>query len=265
MKWAVISDVHANAEALEAVLASIERENVDDILCLGDIVGYGASPNEVVRMLRSAEAKCIVGNHDRAAIGLKDPSDFGRMAKRAIGWTKRELCDDSRAYLASLPMIRKHGGEVLLFHGALHPAPNDDLHLSNPVRIQKTMTALRVGGYGVRVGLFGHTHWPGVWRERGGVIDAVAPGDTVQIDDGAHYLINPGSVGQPRDGDERSSFAIFDTAERTLRFVRVEYDRTLAMAKAARAGLVANPSPIARARARAAQMVTSALSALRHG
>jgi predicted phosphodiesterase len=262
LKWAVVSDVHANAEALRAVLAEIEAQNVDDILCLGDIVGYGASPNEVVRMLRAVGAKCIAGNHDRAAIGVKDPSDFGRMAKRAIGWTKRELCDESRAFLASLPMIRKHGDEVLLFHGALHPVLNDDLHLSNPARIQKSITALRLGGYGVRVGLFGHTHWPGVWRERDGVLDVVT-GETVQIDDGAHYLINPGSVGQPRDGDERASFAIFDTGERTSRFVRVDYNRTMAMAKAARAGLVDRPSPIARARARAAQMVTAALAMLR--
>jgi predicted phosphodiesterase len=264
LKWAVISDVHASAEALSAVLAKIEKENVDDILCLGDIVGYGASPNEVVRMLRSSGAKCIAGNHDRAAVGAKDPSNFGRTAKRAIGWTQRVLSDDSRAFLASLPMTLEHGGRVLLFHGALHPAPNDDLHLSNLVRIQKTMTALRLGGYGVQVGLFGHTHWPGVWRERDGDF-GVASGETVQIDDGAHYLVNPGSVGQPRDGDERASFAILDTGEQTLRFVRVEYDRTLAMAKAARAGLVDRPSTLARARARAAALVTTALGVLREG
>lgn len=264
MKWAVVSDLHANAEALGAVLARAEAEGVDEILCLGDIVGYGASPNEVVRMVQGAGATCIAGNHDRAAVGVKDASDFGRVAKRAIAWTQRVLDDASHAFLASLPMIRKHEGRVLLFHGALHPAPNDDLHLSNPLRVQKTMTALQRGGYGVPVGLFGHTHWPGIWREQGGAFEVLS-GETLPIDDGAHYLINPGSVGQPRDGDERAAFAILDTDARTLRFVRVEYDRALAMAKAARAGLLEKQSPLARARARAAELVTSALGVLREG
>ncbi len=265
MKWAVISDLHANVEALGAVLAKIEAEGVDEILCLGDIVGYGASPNEVVRLVRQSGARCIAGNHDRAAVGVKDPSDFGRNAKRAIAWTARVLDDESHSFLASLPMIRTHEDRVLLFHGALHPAPNDDLHLSNPLRVQKTMTALRLGGYGVPVGLFGHTHWPGIWREKDGVFDVLTGAETVQIDDGAHYLINPGSVGQPRDGDERAAFAIFDTGEQTLRFVKVEYDRALAMAKVERAGLVDRPSPLARARTRAAALWTTALGVLREG
>ncbi|MDI1447686.1 metallophosphoesterase family protein [Polyangium sp. 6x1] len=232
MKYAVVSDVHANLEALSAVIAAIDVERVDAILCLGDVVGYGANPNECARMLVSAGAKSVVGNHDRAALGLRDTVHFGWKAEQAMQWTRRLLGGATRDWLASLPLVRKASPELLLFHAALHPTPNDELHLSSLSRLEKSLRALQEGGYGARIGLFGHTHHAGAWRARGGAFGP-APGDLVKLDDGAHYLINPGSVGQSRDGDPRAAFAILDMDHGAVWFRRVEYDTTLAMAKVA--------------------------------
>lgn len=232
MRYAVVSDVHANIEALEAVLAAADAERVDVILCLGDVVGYGANPNECARLLAAAGAKSVVGNHDRAALGLRDTANFGRKAREAMRWTRRLLGEASHDWLASLPLIRRVSPEVLLFHAALHPTPNDELHLSSLSRLEKSLRALCEGGYGARLGLFGHTHHAGAWRARDGAFGP-APGELVKLDDGAHYLINPGSVGQSRDGDPRAAFAILDLNEGLVRFRRVPYDTTLAMAKVA--------------------------------
>ncbi|MDI1434734.1 metallophosphoesterase family protein [Polyangium sorediatum] len=232
MKYAVVSDVHANVEALSAVIAAIDVERVDAILCLGDVVGYGANPNECARMLASAGAKGVVGNHDRAALGLRDTAHFGLQAQQAMRWTRRLLGGPPRDWLASLPLVRKVSSELLLFHAALHPMPNDELHLSSLSRLEKSLRALQEGGYGARIGLFGHTHHAGAWRARGGAFGP-APGDMVKLDDGAHYLINPGSVGQSRDGDPRAAFAILDMDQGAVWFRRVAYDTTLAMAKVA--------------------------------
>lgn len=232
MRYALVSDIHANLEALEAVLAAIDRERVDRILCLGDVVGYGASPNECVKWLAVVGAMCVAGNHDRAAIGLRDTSTFGRAARRAMTWTRRLLTAPSHDYLAALPLVRTMPGGVLLFHAALHPSPNDELHLSTLPRIEQSLRALRDDFEGARVGLFGHTHRPGAFRARGGAFGP-APGERVLLDEGAHYLVNPGSVGQPRDGDPRASFAILDTGARCVKFCRTNYDAALAMAKLA--------------------------------
>lgn len=232
MKYAVLSDVHANLEALSAVLAAVDVERVDTILCLGDVVGYGANPNECARLLASAGAKCVVGNHDRAALGLRDTANFGRKAEQAMRWTRRMLGGAAHEWLASLPLLRKASSELLLFHAALHPVPNDDLHLSSLSRLEKSLRALQEGGYGARLGLFGHTHHAGAWRARGGAFGP-APGEMVKLDGGAHYLINPGSVGQSRDDDPRAAFAILDMDEGVVWFRRVEYDTTLSMAKVA--------------------------------
>jgi predicted phosphodiesterase len=232
MRYAVVSDVHANLEALEAVLAAIDVERVDAILCTGDVVGYGASPNECARMLAAAGAKCVVGNHDRAALGLRDTANFGRKAREAMAWTQRLLGGAAHDWLAQLPLVRKVSPEILLFHAALHPQPNDDLHLSSLPRLEKSLRALRGGGYGAWLGLFGHTHHAGVWRARGGAFGP-ASGELVKLDEGAHYLINAGSVGQSRDGDPRASFAILDLGEGVVQFRRVPYDTTLALAKVA--------------------------------
>jgi predicted phosphodiesterase len=241
VKYAVISDLHANAEALSAVLACIERDGVDEILCLGDIVGYAASPNECVRLLRATGARSIAGNHDRAAAGVKDLVDFGERARRAIAWTRTHLTEDNLEFLRGLPSTLLTEERLFLVHGALHPAPNDDLHLSTPARVARSLAELATGRFGAKLCFFGHTHRPAVYSYRGGRAHPLQ-GPTHVLADDAHYLVNPGSVGESRDGDVRAAYALFDTRERRLELRRIEYDVSSAERRRRAHGLADAPA-----------------------
>ncbi len=255
MRYAVIADVHANLEALDAVLDAARERGADRIVCAGNIVGYNADPNAVVARLREASAICIAGNHDRVAAGLAEPTHFGAVARRAVLWTRVHLSAESRAFLASLPLQAVVDGSFLVFHGALTPSPDPDLHMSSDARISRSIQALRDGPWQVRLAFFGHTHRRAVheahgeaWRSR--------EASMIELFSGAHYLVNPGSVGQPRDGDPRAAFALLEVGgpgreagadpgsePSRVRFFRVPFDSAACMAKAARAGLLPEPRP----------------------
>lgn len=240
MIYAVISDLHANLEALRAVLGAIDHGPADTIVCLGDIVGYNANPNECVELLRRSGARSIVGNHDRAAIGVKDASDFGTLGRRAIRWTRSVLTGESARFLASLPTELSVDGRFFAVHGALHPEPNDDLHLSTEARVTKSLHALATGRFGSNVCFFGHTHRAVVWELRRGQVRCHT-GSELELLPHAHYLINPGSVGQPRDGDQRAAYALYDAERRSVRFCRVTYDFEAAESRTRAMGLLDEP------------------------
>ena len=242
MKYAVLADVHANLEALDAVLAAARDLGADRIVCAGDVVGYHADPDACVERLRAASAVCVAGNHDRVAALLAEPVRFGDEARRAVLWTQAHISAESRAFLSKLPLTAVVDGRFLLFHGALHPAPDPDVYLSNHARVSRSIEALRDGPWGVRVAFFGHTHQRAVYEARRGDRRSLE-GEMIELSGAARYLINPGSVGQPRDGDPRAAFALFDTDAGTVRFCRVPFDAAACLAKAAREGLV----PAARA------------------
>jgi predicted phosphodiesterase len=256
MRYAVLADVHGNLEALSAVLDSARSAGAQRFVCAGDLVGYHADPDACVERLRAVAAVCVAGNHDRVAAGIAEPHRFGAAARRAVLWTREHLAPASRAYLAGLPLHRVVDGRFLLVHAALHPTPNADLHLSSHARIARSIEALRDGPWGVSLAFFGHTHRAvvheasgGAFRSRGGEMQELS----LSIP-GAHYLVNPGSVGQPRDGDPRAAFALLDVdgdheGAFTLRFRRVAFDAGACHAKAARAGLEASASPLTRLRA----------------
>ena len=237
MRYAILSDVHANLEALTAVLEDARARGAERIVCAGDLVGYHADPEACVALLRARDAVCVAGNHDRVAAGLADPRDFGDLARRTAGWTRDHLGDESRAFLGSLPIARVVDARFLLVHGALHPRPNADLHLSSSARVRRSIEALEGGPHGVRLAFFGHTHRAAVHGRRASA--RAVEGGTVQLFVGEACLVNPGSVGQPRDGDPRAAYAIFDAEARAVSFVRVPFDRDACLAKAARAGLLA--------------------------
>jgi diadenosine tetraphosphatase ApaH/serine/threonine PP2A family protein phosphatase len=241
MRCAILSDVHANVEALEAVLSSEAVRSADAVVCLGDLVGYYASPNECVELIRRHASSCIAGNHDLAAIGLLDYTDFGRAARLAIDWTRSELTAENRDYLASLPLTETIGSDFMCVHGALHPSPNATLHLSNEARVDASFEQLRSGSFPCRTCFFGHTHRPVVYRHDG-QRSSVLPGGTFELCTSEYHLVNPGSVGQPRDRDPRAAFAVYDTATRELRFERVVFDRAACLARARAAGLLLPPS-----------------------
>jgi predicted phosphodiesterase len=215
MRLAVLSDIHANLAALDAVRDDLPE--VDEVWALGDIVGYGPQPNEVIARLQEMGARSVMGNHDGAAIGEVDVSWFNPDAARAITWTAGVVDANARAYLASLPEVRREG-ELTAVHGS----PRDPTweYISSP-----GIAAACLASFETRLCLHGHTHVPIVFRADEGRMDVVPaePGDPLSVQ-GGRLLVNPGSVGQPRDGNPASSYAVIDTEVETVQFRRVRYD-----------------------------------------
>jgi len=246
MRYAVLSDVHANLEALTAVLRRLNMLAVDRIVCLGDIVGYHADPRACLELLRASGAHLIAGNHDRAATGKKDPSDFGFAARRAVLWTQGKLEEADRRFLDGLPVFDHLDGFAIV-HAALHPEPNEDLHLSTRSRVDRSLAALASGRFDARVCFFGHTHRPVAHELRDNRYVSHSADRIVPLAPDGVYLVNPGSVGQPRDGDQRAAFLVYDTRAQTIAFHRVAYDRAACLRKARSAGLLHRETPFARA------------------
>ena len=234
MRALVISDLHSNAEALRAVMARVRRKKFDHIICLGDFVGYGAQPNQVLDVMRTLRGRklYIRGNHDRVASGLDDANGFNQAAKAAALWTRDHLSAPNRRFLRDLtvgPLI--HRG-VMLCHGSPY---DEDEYVFN-VHHAAQILAL----FDTPLILFGHTHLPAVFS-----IDAdqnvrgfaVRDELTVKLDPQQRYLINPGSVGQPRDRNPDSACVILDTDKRTVQFFRIAYDVKKTQSTILKAGL----------------------------
>jgi predicted phosphodiesterase len=242
VRYAVISDVHANLEALDAVCRRLDTARVDRVICLGDTVGYHAHPNECVARIRARCDVVIAGNHDRAAAGVLDPVEFGRVARRAIAWTRGVLAPAHAAYLARLPGLASLDARTCVVHAALAPEPNDQLHMSSRQRVAQNLDAL--ARRNERLCWFGHTHRPVVHTWHAGRI-ASRPGvDTVELDSETRYLVNPGSVGQSRDADPRAAFAICD--DERIQFMRVDFDVRVTRRAAEAQGLLAQPGVVRR-------------------
>lgn len=219
MRIAVLSDIHANLPALEAVVSDLPP--VDQVWVLGDTVGYGPQPNEVITTLQAMGARSVLGNHDGAAIGTVDANQFNPDAKRAIEWTAEVVDANARAYIAALPEVRRDGNLT-----AVHGSPRDP--------IWEYITSIGIAAanfehFDTRLCLFGHTHVPVVYRAVDGAVEGVPgmPGDQLRLG-GERTLLNPGSVGQPRDGMPDAAYALLETApgsaDDLVEFRRVRYD-----------------------------------------
>jgi predicted phosphodiesterase len=232
MRTAVISDIHANLEALQAVLTRIEVLRVDEIVCLGDIVGYNADANECVDIVRTMKIRCVLGNHDACAAGLEEPDGFNPVARRAVLWTRAELTDENSLFLRKLPREQRVG-DIFLFHGSIHDTNRYILYMNDAA---DNFTLLDGMGIFLRVGFFGHTHVRAVlyYYQRAVSVDLASD---LKLAEEKRYLINPGSVGQPRDGDPRASFLVYDADDHRVTFNRVEYDVHACQGKIIRAGL----------------------------
>lgn len=239
MKLAILSDVHANLEALRATLQAIATQDVDRIVCLGDIVGYHADPEACVALIRESGALCVVGSHDRAAAGLITTEGFSATAALAADWTSRQLDAETLDYLASLPLQLTLEDHLVAVHGALLPGGGcDTTRLNNEARRRVSFDALAAHPSGARACAFGHTHDLGVYEFQDGT-ERILSGDQVQLRGDALYLINPGNVGQPRGiRDRRATYMTFDTDRQTVAIHRVAYEFTAPLAKARRAGLM---------------------------
>jgi len=232
MRIAVLSDVHANLIALDAVLA--DAGSIDAVWHLGDIVGYGPDPDGVVARLHSIGATGVRGNHDAAAVGGREIEWFNPEARRAMEWTREVISADTRSWLAALPE-RRTDGDFSLVHGSPRD-PTWEYILSAPVA-RASLAVLAT-----RHGLHGHTHVPMAWRSEGSWVEAVDPRSVAILElDERPTLLNPGSVGQPRDGDPRASWALLDTSEATIAWRRVDYDIPTVQEQMVDAGL---PRPL---------------------
>lgn len=218
MRIAVLSDIHSNLPALEAVLADLPA--VDQVWVLGDIVGYGPQPNEVIATLQAMGARSVLGNHDGAAIGIVDARYFNPDARTAIEWTAGVVDTNARAYIGTLPEIRRDG-EITAVHGS----PRDPIweYITGP-----GIAAENLEAFDTKLCLFGHTHVPVAYRVSEGRMEATAglPGVSIALD-GGRSLTNPGSVGQPRDGLPDAAYALLDVSDGVasgIEFRRVRYE-----------------------------------------
>ena len=234
MRYAVISDIHANLEALEAVLKEIHRIGADEIVSLGDLVGYNANPNECVQVLRERDIPTLMGNHDAAACGQGDPVDFNPIAKAAILWTKEALKPEHREFLERQPEQRPLGEKARLVHGSLR---HRDHYLLSRFDMTENISRMRLEKPELQILFFGHTHYQvAVSCEEDDTLSLIST-QRFTIRDNTSYLINPGSVGQPRDQDPRSAFLLYDEETRVVEFIRIPYNINACANKVLSAGL----------------------------
>jgi len=219
MRYAIIADIHSNLAAFTAVLDDIERRGgVEEVWCLGDVVGYGPDPHQCIELLRQYNHICVAGNHDWAAIGKVDTSDFNPDAAAACHWTARQLSPEDIRYLESLPLVVQRGDFTLV-----HGSPRDPIweYLLSTGSARQNFAYFQS-----QFCLIGHSHVPLVfeYNETGACLFSEFPADSVLTLAENRLMINPGGVGQPRDGDPRASYAIYDNEARSITHYRIPYD-----------------------------------------
>jgi diadenosine tetraphosphatase ApaH/serine/threonine PP2A family protein phosphatase len=229
MRYAVISDIHSNLEALQEVFNDIERQHVDSILCLGDIVGYGANPNECVALLRERAHTIVAGNHDYAAVDLTPIEVFNPYARSATEWTQKNLNATSAEFLRALPLSKQVDGVRLV-----HATPRDPEQWRYILHPSEAATEL--AGMEETLCFIGHSHLPGVF-ERNGRSSRLRSFGPLTLEGAGRYLVNVGSVGQPRDGNPDAAYVVFDTESASVELHRVPYDIATARSKILAAGL----------------------------
>lgn len=236
MRVAVISDIHANLPALEAVLEAIDGAGIEEIWCLGDVLGYGAEPDECADLVRERCAICLVGNHDLAVFGILDIAAFSEAAAEAVAWTRENVSESSLAPLRELEPAGERGGI-----GLFHASPRDPVW---EYVLSAEQADACLDTQPTRIGLIGHSHVSLYFTrpsddDGGGeeIRGSQASDDTLLDLSTGQWLINPGSVGQPRDGDSRAAWLELDTGEQLARFHRSRYDIDRAAASIVAAGL----------------------------
>ena len=229
MRYAILSDIHGNLEALRAVLADCAA-GADAVLCLGDTVGYGAEPLACVELVAERAEAVVGGNHEHAVAGRLDLAWFNRYARAAAEWTREQLDDDHRAYLGALPLVREVAEATLVHASPAQPEEWDYL-----VSAEDGFAAF--AHFATRWCFVGHSHVPGAWS-----LGSSGPEHHPEVvrlpqERGRRYIVNVGSVGQPRDRDPRAAYAVWDVEAGHVEIRRVTYDVTAARRKIVAAGL----------------------------
>ena len=238
MRYFILSDIHSNVEALEACIQRAKEAGYERVLCCGDLVGYGPNPVEAIDIMRTLNAVTIRGNHDRVAAGLDEAAQFNSHARRAVYWTRAVLPQPYREYLENLPVGPLDIDEdAQLVHGAI---THEDDYIFTEVDANENFPLAKK-----HLTFFGHSHFPVVFSADGAGNSILATSYefdefvAVKCESGKKLFVNPGSVGQPRDGDPRASFAIWDQDRARIEFYRVEYDVTRTQQKMREAQLPA--------------------------
>jgi len=221
MRYLVFTDIHGNLESFLALFKFIQRKEIDYYLFLGDLVGYGASPNEIIQKIQTLKPISLIrGNHDKAVCGLDSIDTFNPIAASAIYWTKQNLKKKNMDYLSRL----KKGPIIIHDHITLcHGAPFDeDYYIFGEFDAAEAFKYIRTP-----LCFFGHTHFPYVYTEKDDLVEGtflLGNSNEIKLEKGVKYLINPGSVGQPRDRNPRASCAIYDSNVKRIKFFRLDYD-----------------------------------------
>lgn len=221
MRYLIFADIHGNHEAFLAVLKFIQKKKIDHYIFLGDLVGYGASPNEIIQKIQTLKPLSMIrGNHDKAVCGLDSIETFNPIAASAIHWTKERILKKNINFLCRLRTGPQFIEDTITI---CHGAPFDeDYYIFGEFDAAEAFDHIKT-----TLCFFGHTHFPFVYSEKENMVEGLfMEGDSneIKLEKGARYLINPGSVGQPRDRNPRAACAIYDSEARTLKFYRLEYN-----------------------------------------
>jgi diadenosine tetraphosphatase ApaH/serine/threonine PP2A family protein phosphatase len=231
LRYLFFSDIHSNLEALEAVLEHAASSRFDAMVCLGDHIGYGANPNEVVeRILTLPNLGSVLGNHDAAVIEPETEDFFNAVARAGIFYSKDHVDSSSMQYLKNLPLVHDFQGDFI----AVHSSPYRPESWGYVLDTEEAADAFQV--MWKPLAFVGHSHFPVIFKEGGGMLPFL-PNQRITLNSDEKYIINVGSVGQPRDGDPRSAYVIYDEAERIVEIFRVDYDMGRASQKILEAGL----------------------------
>lgn len=230
MRYGIFSDIHSNWEALEAVLESLKKEDIDRYLCGGDLVGYAANPNECVERILSLKPVIVAGNHDWGAVHLFPSDHFNQWAAEALSWTAQRLTEKNRSLLSSLKLVYKNE-DLTLVHGTLND-PADFHYLVDTSDAQATFRLLDTD-----ICFIGHTHKPALFSKDDYGKARYQESGFLSMEPAHKYIVNIGSVGQPRDGNPKASYCIYDSQKKEVVIKRVDYDRETAKRKILDGGL----------------------------
>jgi putative phosphoesterase len=229
VRYGIFSDIHSNLEAFDEVIKAYKKEKIDKYLCVGDIVGYAADPKECITRLKQINAETIAGNHDWAAVGLTETTYFRPVAKQAILWTVKQLNDEEKDFLKSLKLVYENK-DLIMVHGTLNQ-PEEFYYLLDIDSAQATFDLMKKN-----ICFVGHSHVTGIFIKDKEKISYINQSD-IAITPDKKYIVNVGSVGQPRDRDNRATYCVFDTEKQEVYLKRVNYDIQAAQEKIIHTGL----------------------------
>jgi len=230
MRYGIFADIHSNLEAFEAVFAAYQKEKIDAYFCAGDIVGYGANPNECIAKIKELQAICVAGNHDWAVAEKIDTAKFNDDAKEAIRWTQGHLNGEEKEFLKNLKLV-DHEKNFILVHGTLND-PEEFNYLIDFYHVTHSFALMDRA-----ICFVGHSHLPRIFIEDASGKVKEHESLAVHLDPKCRYLVNVGSVGQPRNGNCQASYCLFDSAKRIIEIKCVDYDIKTAQDKILKANL----------------------------